>query len=86
MTTLSLVPGPNTGLISAIRNLLYPLCGGSMMEFGCFGVCRRGRAPGVGTEIRKSEEDEAAKRTKNAAHENAYKRAAIRVSARFCAD
>ena len=29
-------------------------------------------APGVRTEIRKSEDDEAAKRTKNAAHENAY--------------
>jgi hypothetical protein len=35
----------------------------------------------VGTEIRKSEEDEAAKRTKNAAHEYAYERRAIRVSA-----
>jgi hypothetical protein len=40
MTTLSLVPDPHTTLISAIRNLVCPLCGGSMMEFRCLGVCR----------------------------------------------
>jgi len=39
MTTLS-VPDPNTTLISAIRNLVCPLCGGSMMEFRCLGLCR----------------------------------------------
>jgi hypothetical protein len=39
----------------------------------------------VGTEIRKSEEDEAAKRTQNAVYENAGKKGAIRASARFCA-
>lgn len=42
-------------------------------------------APGVRTEIRKSEEDEATKRTKNAAHES-HKEEQLRVSTGFCTD
>jgi len=43
-------------------------------------------APGVRTEIRKSEEDEATKRTKNATHESHHKEEQLRVSTRFCTD
>ena len=31
----------NTSMISAIINLVCPECGGSMMEFRCWGKCRR---------------------------------------------
>jgi|HubBroStandDraft_2_1064218.scaffolds.fasta_scaffold23147_3 hypothetical protein len=79
MTTLSLVPDPHTTLISAIRNLVCPLCGGSMMEFRCLGVCR-------GNWRQEWERrSEKAKRTQNAVYENAGKKGAIRASARFCA-
>jgi hypothetical protein len=30
----------NSILISAIRNLICPLCGGGMMGFRCLGYCR----------------------------------------------
>lgn len=40
MATLTLVPRESThSMISAIRNLVCPLCGGSMMGFRCLGHC-----------------------------------------------
>jgi hypothetical protein len=36
------VPGePNASIISSIINLVCPQCGGSMLEFQCYGKCRR---------------------------------------------
>ena len=41
MSALTLAPrGCNESVISAIRNLVCPLCGGSMMGFRCLGHCR----------------------------------------------
>ena len=40
MASVALVRNTNTSLISAIRNLICPLCGASMMEFRCLGHCR----------------------------------------------
>jgi hypothetical protein len=40
MASLALVTNTNSNLISAIRNLVCPLCGASMMEFRCPGNCR----------------------------------------------
>lgn len=41
MSALTLVPrGCNENMISAIRNLVCPLCGASMMGFRCLGLCR----------------------------------------------
>ena len=40
MTMRSMVPRYNSSLISAIRNLVCPLCGASMLEFRCLGLCR----------------------------------------------
>jgi len=40
MATLTIVPREFTHtMISAIRNLVCPLCGGSMMGFRCLGHC-----------------------------------------------
>ena len=39
--TLPLATGSNSSFISAIRNLVCPLCGASMMAFRCLGFCRR---------------------------------------------
>jgi hypothetical protein len=35
----------NSRVISSIINLVYPQCGGSMMEFQCNGRCRRNWVP-----------------------------------------
>jgi predicted amidophosphoribosyltransferase len=40
MATFALVGNSNMSLVSAIRNLVCPLCGGSMMGFRCLGRCR----------------------------------------------
>ena len=40
MASLALVTNSNSSLISAIRNLVCPLCGASMMGFRCLGHCR----------------------------------------------
>jgi len=40
MASLVVVTNSNSSLISAIRNLVCPLCGASMMEFRCLGYCR----------------------------------------------
>lgn len=40
MAALALVTNTNSSLISAIRNLVCPLCGASMMGFQCLGYCR----------------------------------------------
>ena len=37
MASLSVVTNSNSSLISAIRNLVCPLCGASMMGFRCLG-------------------------------------------------
>jgi len=39
MASLAVVTNSNSSLISAIRNLVCPLCGASMMEFRCLGYC-----------------------------------------------
>ena len=40
MASLAVVTHSNSILISAIRNLVCPLCGASMMGFRCLGHCR----------------------------------------------
>jgi hypothetical protein len=40
MTSFAVVRNTNMSLISAIRNLVCPLCGASMMGFRCLGHCR----------------------------------------------
>jgi hypothetical protein len=40
MASLAVVANPNSSLISAIRNLICPLCGASMTGFRCLGYCR----------------------------------------------
>jgi hypothetical protein len=40
MASLALVTNTNSSLISAIRNLVCPECGASMMGFRCLGRCR----------------------------------------------
>jgi len=40
MAAFAVVRDTNNSLISAIRNLVCPLCGASMMEFRCLGHCR----------------------------------------------
>ena len=40
MASFAVVRNTNMSLISAIRNLVCPLCGASMMEFRCLGYCR----------------------------------------------
>jgi hypothetical protein len=40
MASLAVVTNTNSSLISAIRNLVCPLCGASMMGFRCLGYCR----------------------------------------------
>jgi hypothetical protein len=40
MASFAVVRNTNMNLISAIRNLICPLCGASMMEFRCLGHCR----------------------------------------------
>jgi hypothetical protein len=40
MASLALVANRNSSLISAIRNLVCPLCGAGMMGFRCLGYCR----------------------------------------------
>ena len=40
MTSFAVVRSAQMSLISAIRNLICPLCGASMMEFRCLGFCR----------------------------------------------
>ena len=40
MASFAVVRNTNMSLISAIRNLVCPLCGGSMMGFRCLGRCR----------------------------------------------
>jgi hypothetical protein len=39
MDSLAVVTNNNLSLVSAIRNLVCPLCGASMMEFRCLGYC-----------------------------------------------
>ena len=39
MASLAVITNTNSSLISAIRNLVCPLCGASMMEFRCLGYC-----------------------------------------------
>jgi hypothetical protein len=42
MRNIDAVPGePNASIISSIINLVCPQCGGSMLEFQCYGKCRR---------------------------------------------
>jgi hypothetical protein len=40
MASLTVVTHTNSSLISAIRNLVCPLCGASMIGFRCLGYCR----------------------------------------------
>ena len=40
MASLAVVTNATSSLISAIRNLVCPLCGASMMGFRCLGYCR----------------------------------------------
>jgi hypothetical protein len=40
MAAFAVVGNSNSSLISAIRNLVFPLCGASMMGFRCLGYCR----------------------------------------------
>jgi hypothetical protein len=40
MASYIVVRNTNMSLISAIRNLVCPLCGASMMGFRCLGRCR----------------------------------------------
>jgi hypothetical protein len=40
MASLAVGRNTNMSLISAIRNLVCPLCGASMMGFRCLGHCR----------------------------------------------
>jgi len=40
MAAFAVTGDSNMNLISAIRNLICPLCGASMMEFRCLGYCR----------------------------------------------
>jgi hypothetical protein len=40
MASLAVVANRNSSLISAIRNLVCPLCGAGMMGFRCLGYCR----------------------------------------------
>jgi hypothetical protein len=40
MASISVVTNTDLSLISAIRNLICPLCGASMIEFRCLGYCR----------------------------------------------
>jgi hypothetical protein len=40
MASFAVVRNANMSLISAIRNLVCPLCGASMMGFRCLGHCR----------------------------------------------
>jgi predicted amidophosphoribosyltransferase len=40
MASFAVVNNTNMSLISAIRNLVCPLCGASMMGFRCLGYCR----------------------------------------------
>jgi len=40
MAWLAVLTNPNSSFISAIRNLICPLCGASMMGFRCLGHCR----------------------------------------------
>jgi hypothetical protein len=39
MAAFAVVGNTNMSLISAIRNLVCPLCGAGMMEFRCLGHC-----------------------------------------------
>jgi hypothetical protein len=39
MASVTLVTNANSSLISAIRNLVRPLCGASMIGFRCLGYC-----------------------------------------------
>jgi hypothetical protein len=40
MASFAVVRNANMSLISAISNLVCPLCGAGMMEFRCLGHCR----------------------------------------------
>ncbi len=40
MASFAVVRNTNMSLISALRNLICPLCGASMMGFRCLGRCR----------------------------------------------
>jgi hypothetical protein len=40
MASFAVVRNTNMSLISAIRNLVCPLCGASMIGFRCLGHCR----------------------------------------------
>jgi hypothetical protein len=40
MASLAAVTNINSRFISAIRNLICPLCGAGMMGFRCLGYCR----------------------------------------------
>jgi hypothetical protein len=39
MASLAVVANTTSSFISAIRNLICPLCGASMLEFRCLGYC-----------------------------------------------
>ena len=39
MASLAVVTSTSSNWISAVRNLICPLCGASMMEFRCLGYC-----------------------------------------------
>jgi hypothetical protein len=39
VASVTLVTNANSSLISAIRNLVCPLCGASMIGFRCLGYC-----------------------------------------------
>jgi len=42
MRVIDAVPGEsNASIISSIINLVCPQCGGSMLEFQCYGRCHR---------------------------------------------
>lgn len=46
MRIIETLPGePRASLISSIINLVCPQCGGSMMEFQCYGRCHRNWLP-----------------------------------------
>jgi hypothetical protein len=41
MRIINTLPGETNTIISSIINLVCPQCGGSMMEFQCYGRCGR---------------------------------------------
>jgi len=46
MRTIETIPGePNASILSSIINLVCPQCGGTMVDFQCYGRCDRNWLP-----------------------------------------